>query len=310
MVMDVRKTVILAKLETTYDSDPTPTGSANALLAKDVDIKENSGVVERDVQWAFLDKLPSVLGERWSEISFKLDVIGSGTAGTAPRIGALLRACGHSETVLSVTSVTYAPSSDNHASVTIYVYKDGRLHIMTGCKGNVKFTFNAAKTLIAEFNFMGRYATPTVVALPSTTYETPYKTPPVCKSSAFTYNSKTTLVVATVELDAANDVVKRMSLSDSNAIKGFEIVDRKPVVTIDPEAQYESSFDFRGDQLTTTRQISVVATRAAGNIVTMTVPQFNITKVEYADRDGIQVEKIEGEASASAGNDSYSVVFT
>lgn len=311
MVMDIRKTVILAKAETTYDTDPTPSPTVDAILAQEVEIKENAGVIERDVQWKFLDKLPSLEGEKWSEVSFKLPVIGSGTAGTAPRAGALLKSCGLAETVVSNTSVTYAPSSDNHGSVTLYIYKDGRLHIVKGCRGSMKMSFSAGKALMMEYTFMGRYAAPTVASLPATvTYESTIKVPPVCKASTFSYNSKTTLVVGTLEFDLANETVKRISLSDANAIKGFEITGRAPKVSIDPEGQFETSYDFRGDRLTTQRALSVNATRAAGNIVTLSIPQFNITKIEYADRDGIVVEKLDGEASASSGNDSFSLAYT
>lgn len=312
MVMDVRKTVILAKAETTYDSDPTPSPTVDAILAMGVEVKENWGAVQRDAQWKFLGQLPSLLGEQFAEVSFKVPVVGSGTAGTAPRIGALLKACGHSETIISNTSVTYKPTSSNHGSVTLYIYKDGRLHIIRGARGTVKQINEAGKTLMQEYNLSGRYTAPTVAALPATvTYETTVKVPPVCKSSVFTYNSKTTLVVGTVELDAGVKVSKRQSLSDANAIAGFEITDREPKFTMDPEAQFETSYDFRGDLLTTQRQISVVATRAAGNIVTLTIPAANITKISYGDREGIQVEKIEGECTCSAtGDDDYTIVFT
>jgi hypothetical protein len=190
----------------------------------------------RDAQWKFLGQLPSLLGEKWAEITFKVPVIGSGTAGTAPRVGALLKACGHSETVISNTSVTYKPTSGTHGSVTIYAYKDGRLHTLRGCRGTVKQTNEAGKALMHEYNFTGRYTAPTVAALPATvTYETTVKVPPVCKSSVFTYNSKTTLVVGTVELDAGVKVSKRTSLNDANSIAGFEITDREPKFTIDPD---------------------------------------------------------------------------
>jgi hypothetical protein len=311
MVMDVRKTVILSKAETTYDTDPTPSPTVDAILAQEVDIKENAGIVERDVQWKFLDKLPSLMGEQWVEVSFKVPVIGSGTAGTAPRAGSLLKACGLAETVVSNVSVTYAPTSSNHGSVTLYIYKDGRQHTITGCRGTMKMNFSAGKNLLMEFTLNGRYAAPTVASMPATvTYETTVKVPPVCKSSTFSYNSKTTLVVGTLEFDVANSVVKRMSLNDANAIKGFEIIDRKPVFSVDPEAQFETSFAFRTDWATTQRAVSIVATRAAGNIVTLNIPYGNITKIEYGDRDGIQVEKLDGECSASSGDDSFSIVYT
>lgn len=311
MVMDIKKCVLLAKAETTYDTDPTPTGADNSLLAQEVDIKENVEAVERDVQWKFLDRMPSLEGNKSVEITFKVAVIGSGTAGTAPRIGCLLQACAMLETVTPATSVAYTPVSSSHGSVTLYIYKDGRLHKATGCRGSVKMSFSAGKELMAEFTFMGRYVAPTVASLPGTvTYESTVKVPPVCKSSQFSYNSKTTLVVGTLEFDAANTVSKRVSLNDANGIAGFEVTSRKPVVSFDPEAQYETSYAFRTDRLTTTRALSIVASRAAGNICTLTAPALNITKIEYGDREEILVEKVDAELAASSGDDAFSISFT
>jgi hypothetical protein len=159
----------------------------------------------------------------------------------------------------------------------------------------------------------GKYTAPTVAALPSAAaYEANYDKPPVCMSSAFTYNSKTTLVTSEVTFDFGNEVVKRPSLSDATGVAGFAIVSRKPIVTIDPECQVETSYAFRTDMLNgAVKQISVVATRAAGNIFTLTIPKFNITKVEYADRDGIQIEKLDGEAvDSTAGNNAMTLVLT
>ena len=311
MVMDVRKTVLLAKAETTYDTDPTPSGTADAIMAYGVNVKEIFGVEKRNEQWKTLDKLPSVLGERMSEVTFTTPVLGSGSAGTAPRLAALLKASAHAETLSGGVSATYAPTSANHGSVTIYVYMDGRLHIMTGCMGTGKLTFGAGKQLVMQWTFQGRYAAPTVASLPATvTYETTAKVPPVCKSCVFTYNTKTSLIVTNVDFDMGNKVIKRPSLNDPNAIVGFEITDRDPKMTLDPEAQFQTSFNFRGDLLTTTRAVSIVASQAAGNICTLNVPQFNASKIDYASANEIVLEKIEGECAASAGDDSYSIVFS
>lgn len=310
MVMLSKKSVLLAKAETTYGTDPTPSGTVDSLLVMDATIKENHEVLEREVQWKYLDRLPSVKGESFCEVTFKIDVCGSGSIALAPRIGALLRACGLAATVQSGVSVTYTVSTDSHASATLYLYMDGRLHTITGARGSAKMIFSAGKTCIMEFTMKGLYTAPTSASLPTTTYETTVTLPPVCKSSLFTFNSKSTLVTQTVELDFGAEVVKRPSLNSANAVAGFEIVGFKPVVTIDPEAQIETSYTFRTDQLTTQRAVAVVATRAAGNIVTLNVPKMNITKIEYADREGILIEKLEGEASANSGNDAFNIVFS
>lgn len=311
MVMLMKKSVLLAKAETVYGTDPTPTGAANALLCYDADVKETHEVIERNAQWNFLGRAPSLKGESYCEVSFKIDVYGSGQAALAPRIGALLKACGMAETIQSGASVTYTPTSTPTSSATIYLYKDGRLHIITGARGNCKLTYDSGKPLVAEFSMKGIYADPSVSANATCTYESNATNPPVCKSSAFTYNSKTTLVTKTVELDLGNTIAKRQSLSAATGVAGFEVTDRKPTVSIDPECQVETSYTFRTDMLNgALKQISVVATRAAGNIITLTVPKFNITKVEYADREGILVEKLEGEATVNTTDDELTVVFS
>jgi hypothetical protein len=132
----------------------------------------------------------------------------------------------------------------------------------------------------------------------------------MCNSSAFAYNAKTTLVTNTVELDFGIVSAKRPSLSSATGVAGFEITGFNPKITVDPECQVETSYAFRTDQLATTRALTVLATRAAGNIFTLNVPAFNITKIDYADRDGVLVEKLEGECTASSGNDALNIVVT
>ena len=45
-----RRRTILAKIETTYGTDPTPTGVANAILVRNLNITpQNSEIVSRDL---------------------------------------------------------------------------------------------------------------------------------------------------------------------------------------------------------------------------------------------------------------------
>lgn len=310
MVMLTRKTVVLAKVETTYGSDPTPTAGSNAILALDTEIKEVFSPVERNVNITTMSNVPSKAGIRWAEVNMKVEIKGSGSAGTAPRLGALLRACGFSETVVSNTSVTYNPDSSDLDSVTLYIYKDGRLHIVKGCRGSVKVTCPAGQLGMLEFNFMGIYAAPSNSAIVTGTYDS--TEPPRCVSTSFSYNSKTTLVVQQAEIDMNNVVVQRPSLNEATGLKGFEVTGRRPVMVFNPEAQIETSYAFRSDILSTEREVSLQVGSDAGNTLTITVPKFNITAIEYQDREGILIESLTGECakSAAAGDDEVSLAFT
>jgi hypothetical protein len=307
MVMLKQKTVVLAKLETTYGSDPTP-AAANAIDISDASLKEIKTPVERNIMTSTLSRAPSVGAEQFCEISFKTEVKGSGTAGTPPRLDPLFRACGWARTSISTTSVTYKPSSANHESATLYYQQDGAQNIITGCRGNSKLTATAGKFAELEFALKGLFGARTVTAMTTPTLEGTL--PPVCKASQFAYNSKTTLVVAKVEIDMQNVVVMRPSISGTYALAGFEITGRNPILSMDPEAQIQTSYTFRDDQLTTQRAVSFVIGATAGNICTITVPKFNITEIEYGDRDGILIETVKGEMCKDSADDEISVVFT
>lgn len=300
--------LILCKIETTYDTDPTPTEASNSILAYDIDFKENVAPSRRLAQVASLSRLPSVDGPKFAEVKFKVESKGSGTAGTAPRIGALIRACSCSETIVSNTSVTYKPRSTSQESCTIYFYIDGRLHKMTGCVGDFKLYTNAGEFSYYEFTMQGRYTVATLVALPTATLES--TNPPIAKSCTFTYNSRTTLVLKSAIIEMNNVIAQRPSLNDANSIAGFIVTGRDPMATIDPEMTVETSYDFRTDALTTQRQISWVVGSTAGNILTITIPKFNPYFPEYSDRDEILVETIKGECTQNSGNDEVQLVYT
>lgn len=300
--------LLLAEIELTYDTDPTPVASADAILAIDPQIKEVVEPGRRPAQIGSLSRLPSVDGAKFSEVTFKVELKGSGAAGTMPRIGPLLRACGMAQTIVSATSVTYLPTSTNFESVTLHFYIDGRRHIVTGCRGDYKLTCEAGQFPMLEFTFRGRYAASALVALPTPTLESTL--PVICKSCNFSYNSKNTLVLKSTLIEMNNQIAPRPSLNDANSIAGFEITGRDPMVTIDPEMIIETSYAFRTDAFTNQRALSWVVGSVAGNICTISIPKFNPYFPEYSDRDEIMVETIKGEAAQNAGNDEVSIAFT
>lgn len=307
--MRKKNQLLLAKIESVYDTDSAPSASADSMLAIDPKIKEIVDPVRRPAQVGSLSRLGSVAGSKYAEITFSMELKGSGVAGTAPRIGALLRACGMGNVVVSNTSNTYSPESAGFESVTIWLYIDGRVHKVTGCRGDWKIKCEAGQMAMAEFTFKGRYADPTLLALATPTLES--TTPQVCKSCIFTYNARTSLVVKNAELEINNTVAMRPSLNDANAIAGFEITDRDPMLTINPECTVETSYDFRGDALSgNLRAVSWQVGATAGNIVTFSLPKWNPYWPEYEDRDEILVQKIKGEAVQNSGNDEIQISFT
>lgn len=300
--------LILAKVETTYGSDPTPTAASNSLLAYDIDFTENIDPARRLGQIGSLSRLPSVTGAKFSQITFKVEDKGSGSAGTAPRIGTLFRGCSYSETVSGGVSVTYKPRSTSQESITIYYYIDGRLHKLTGAVGDCKHYSPKGAFPYWEFTFMGQFNANSTTALPTPTLES--TNPQLCKSCAFSYNSKTTLVVSNVEYTTNNTVAQRPDINNANSIKGFVVTARDPKLKMTVEATVETSYDFRGDALTTQRAVTWTVGATAGNIITYTAPKFNPYMPKYGDADGLLIEEIEGEVTQNSGNDEFTIVYT
>lgn len=310
MVRLTRKSLILAKIESSYGVDPTPTAASNSIATLNSSIKETFEEVERNVQISSLTRKQSVGAKKFAEVTFTAELIGSGTAGTAPRLGTLLRACAMSETVTSSTSVEYLPASSSLDSITIYFYQDGVEHVVTGCVGTYKMTCTAGSPAMLEFTFTGVWSTPTDVTLPTPTFESTVDSVPLCKSAGLALNS-TSLVVNEFTLDMANTVATRPSINAATAIAGFQITDRKPVATIDPEAELVNTYNFRQDVLSTPRDLHLNVNESAGNNCFIDIPKFNTIDIAGGDREGTYVETITGLCSdGGSQDDEVSLLFT
>ena len=170
MALLTRKRVILIEAETSYGTDPTIV-AADAVLVRDLSITpQSSDVVSRELIRPYLGASEQLLANTRVECTFAVELCGSGTAGTAPRYGDALKACGMSETVVANTRVTYAPVSSSFSSVTIHYNIDGVRHIVTGCRGNVALSTEVGAIPTLDFTFTGIYNAPTDTALPSVTY--------------------------------------------------------------------------------------------------------------------------------------------
>jgi len=305
-----RKRLIQVKKESTYGTDSTPIGT-DALLVRNLEITPiEADVVSRDLIRNYLGNSPQLLANTRVSITFQVEMAGSGTAGTAPRYGGILQACGLSETIVTSTSVTYAPVSSSFSSATIYFNNDGIRHIMTGCRGT--FTLNAEVGQIPtiDFTMIGVYNAPTDTALPTTTYSA-QASPLIFKegnTSAFQFFSYAGCLQS-VSLDIANETVYRQLVG---CTKEVQITNRAPNGTVMIEAVSLATKDFFSiAQTETTGNLTFLHGTTAGNRVTLTAGQCDIINPTYGDQDGVQMLNIPYVAvPTTAGNDEISLAFT
>lgn len=310
----VRKTVIGVKIETTQGTAAT-VGATDFMLAEDVQITPSVEMLERNYYRDSLDTIASVAGKRLYDISFKTELKGSGTAGTAyAPLGALIQACGFLETD-GASDVTYAPTSaavtnffGPGKSVTIEIYKDGIKHVAAGCLGNMKIAAEVNKYAYCEFSMKGVYAAPTDATAGTQTY---LAQKPAVVVGATLSLAGLSAVASKLEIDCGNDVIERPDLSAATGLKGFMISGRKPVGSCDPEMETIAAHPFWANLLAGTEaSTSIVIGATAGNIVTITLPKTQYTAAPYGDRNGILTFDLGLQFNRSTADDWCSIVFT
>jgi len=118
MPLLTRKRLILAETEPSYGVDPSPDG-ADAILVRDLNITpQQSDVVNRDLVRPYLGASEQLLANTRVECTFSVELAGSGTAGTAPRFGKVLKACALAETTVS-PAVTGTATAGGSNSITL-----------------------------------------------------------------------------------------------------------------------------------------------------------------------------------------------
>lgn len=159
---------LLFALEATYGQDAGPTGAANAILAQDVTLKPMEGQdQERDLEQPGMSANGTIPTELHSTLSFSVDLSASGTAGTAPAWGPLLRACAVAETIAAGASVTYSPVAKGHEAGTFHINISGTRYVILGARGKAEFMLDAQATPKIKFDFTGLFTLPTDAAAPT-----------------------------------------------------------------------------------------------------------------------------------------------
>ena len=310
MALLERKRVILLELESSYGTDPTPTG-ADAILVSDLSITpQASDVVSRDLIRPYLGSSRQLLANTRVECQFSVELAGSTAAGTAPRVGKALRACGFSETVSAGTSVTYAPVSGSFESATIYYNVDGVLHKTTGCRGSFQLEATVGEIPKLNFSFQGIYVAPTDVALPTVSYGN-QATPLIFKNGNTTGFELLSYAGALQSINFDTGVVTQY-MELVGGTKEVHIIDRNSAGVVILEAVSVATKDYFAAALSDTSLGNLTFTHGttAGNIVQFSSTKIDIGDVSYTEENGIVMAEIPVTACPStSGNDEFSLIY-
>ncbi|HKQ24090.1 MAG TPA: hypothetical protein VJT81_06575 [Burkholderiales bacterium] len=304
-------TVILAKVESTYNVDPTPTGAADAILIENPSWSLDSARrFERQPVKASLAPLKSLYGGSLMTISFDVEVKGSGAAGTPPELGVLLRGCGFAETIIGGTSVEYKPASSALKSITIYYFEDGIRRVVTGARGNCNFNGEVGGPGKFSFTFTGHYSAPTDVALPTPTYDS--TVPSVWLGMSSFLVDSFAAVVTKFAFDMGNEIAKPGTIVAADGYGEIRITRRNITGSLDPEQTLVATYNWINKWQTVATGAFTTGTlgSVAGNRYLITMPALTWSSLSPGDKEGISTFEAAFEARESSADDEVSILYT
>ena len=305
-----RKGLIIAAKESTYGTDATPAGT-DAIKVANINITPlQSDVVARQIIRPFLGNPEQLLANQRVELTFDVELTGSGAAGTYPAYGILIEACGFNVATVAATSVTYTPLSATFPSATLYYFNDGIRHKLTGARGSFSLAAEVGQIPTLSFTFMGIYNAPGDVTPPSTTYND-QADPVIFKagnSSTFSFLGHSGCLQS-LSLELANEIIYRELVGCDKEVL---ITNRAPNGTVVIEAPDIADHDYFADATgADTGNLIFQHGQTAGNIVTFSSPQTDLGSPTYSDQDGVQMLNLPFIATPTdSGNDELEIEFT
>lgn len=253
--------------------------------------------LDRPVYRSTLTPAPPVPGAKVSAVDFKVQPVGPDstgiTAGTAPSVGKLLRACGYRETIDATKNILYHPfdptqNVSDHDSITLKIYQAGLAHVMTGCRGTFSIGMEVGQMMHFDFHFEGISFTYVDEAFPTSGTAFDTLNPPVCLNTGCSLESAS-LNIPSVTLDMANELTRILSLNSTSGTSEIYISGRMGQATLEPAASLIATSPnlytkwAAGTKMALTNTIG----SATGNTIVIGCPNLVQTSLGFGERDGL-----------------------
>lgn len=302
-----KKAVFAAKVEATPGTAESLTSAEGAFLAAEMNIQRTSTVIEREATGSFGKRASSVSGAKGS-YSFSIDLWWDGTATIPIWASVLLAGCGYTNSSGTLTPRSEAAGS-NVKTLTLGKYIDGVYKKLYGCAGTAKFNMKAADQITIDFTFEGVWAAVTDVAMIS---HTPPTQMPWKAAAATTTLDAVNWCWANCTIDLGNEIYVEECANSATGYSKAVIVDRKPMITIDPEAVLVATQDRYGMFDAEEENAFSLELAKSGATIEFSVPKAQIVKIEEGERNKIVIDNIDLQCNkngATADQD-MSIIFT
>ncbi|PKP71851.1 MAG: hypothetical protein CVT82_00325 [Alphaproteobacteria bacterium HGW-Alphaproteobacteria-4] len=310
MAIKWRTKILLAKIETSYGVDAAPSGAANAILATDVALTPMDGSdVSRNLELAYLGAQATIPAELNAKLTFKVELAGSGAAGTAPAWGPLLRGCGVAEVISAGVSVAYNPVSEAHESLTLHLWIGDTRYVLKGARGNAKINVGAQAIPYLEFSFTGLFSAPAETARVIPTL-TGFQKPDLATSAntpVFTLDAAA-LVLRSFVLDLGNQIENRFLIGSEAVL----ITEKADTIEAKVEAVALTTFNpFAKALAQDSVALALTHGTVAGQIAALSVPAAQMQRPQGLENaQNIKEWPLRLVPLPGTGNDQWTLTLT
>ena len=303
-----KKKLVLIKGEATVGTDAAPTGLANWIEARDITLTPfDVETAERNIIQEYFGNGGKLIVGKYAKLSFSAALVGPGVAGTAPKIGPALLACGFAETLTVGTSAAYNLVSGAIGAITAYINIDGTRHKLVGSRGNVSFSLSAKNIPLLKFEFDSVYVSPDESAIPT-----------IDRSGWPMEEAVTAATTLAMTIDGVDLVFSQFDFNLGNQLKRINlpgpqvevaIIDRKPTANVSVLAPALAAFDpFHLAETGGTLSLTTTHGTVAGKKVKVDA-KVRIIGADYDNIDEMLGYKLTLEPIPVSGNDELALTY-
>jgi hypothetical protein len=310
--MLTKKEAILAKIESPYGTDSSPIAADDAIWASSVELTTDMRELVRNLLSNSLSKPNSLVAPE--PISFNLSVelkshgsADDGDSGAPIEIDPLLRMAGLGVTYSVGTKIEYIPVSSGFESCTIYLYLDGIIVKVLGCRANLEIVMEGGEIAVCNFAVQGLFSIPVDGAIVSPTIDT--NKPTRVAGATFTIGSYTP-VAKGLQIDMGNVLSSRFDATNANDVREIAITDRDPRGSFEPEVATEAASSFFANLIGHVEAALTFNWGATGDVVKITAPKFQYLQHGWGERENHRIYNTAFKLNENAGDDEFVLEFS
>ncbi|MDH4572469.1 phage tail tube protein [Salinicola acroporae] len=268
--------------------------------------------VTRDRLREYFGAVPEANAAPYATVTATVPIAGSGTVGTPPAYGLLLRACSMSESIEEGVSVTYQPATNNAESVCLWFVEDGQLQKVPGARGTVEWSFTVKQYPTMSFTFTGLYKRPEALT-------NPINKQPTNTIAELIVNNQNTpdrsvhgfkAVLQSLSLNVGNTVEFVSKLGKEQS----EVTNREGAGSVEIEAPDITTKNYfeaiESHEVITLEPVTLVHGTNPGNIVTVAAPKVQLSTISRSDSSGTVHYTMDMRLNPDQGDDEFTIKYT